>query len=74
MNLTEECFQAHPLDFNREKQTLQWNNGTRYPINGTFVDVGTHPVGRLVLPHTHALGPHLSHQPFGSFRPTPATA
>eukprot|EP00037_Helgoeca_nana_P029635 m.356205 g.356205 ORF g.356205 m.356205 type:complete len:377 (-) comp28018_c3_seq1:2541-3671(-) len=45
MNLTEECFQAHPLDFNREKQTLQWNNGTRYPINGTFVDVGTHPAG-----------------------------
>merc|ERR1711957_674375 len=26
--LTEECFQRHPLDFDRSKQVLKWNNGT----------------------------------------------
>jgi len=37
-DLTEECFQAHPLDFVREKQAIVFANGTRLPINGTFVD------------------------------------
>lgn len=44
-NLTEECFSQTPLDFDRTKQALQWKNGTRYNINGTFVDVGTYPQG-----------------------------
>lgn len=43
--LTEECFQKQPLDFVRDKQVLQWNNGTRLPIKGIFVDEGTIPAG-----------------------------
>lgn len=43
--LTEECFMKTPLEFVRNKQALQWNNGTRLPINGTFVDEGTWPAG-----------------------------
>ncbi len=42
---TEECFQKAPLEFVRHAQLLEWNNGTRYPINGTFVDQGTVPAG-----------------------------
>ena len=29
----------------KTKQVLQWNNGTRYPIPGTWVDAGTVPAG-----------------------------
>merc|ERR1712060_569374 len=39
--LTEECFQRHPLEFDRTKQTLKWNNGTlEYPMGSKaiFVD------------------------------------
>mmetsp|Transcript_39930 Transcript_39930/g.71823 ORF Transcript_39930/g.71823 Transcript_39930/m.71823 type:complete len:393 (-) Transcript_39930:125-1303(-) len=43
--LTEECFQKMPLDFDRTKQALLWNNGTRYPIKGIFVDKGVKPEG-----------------------------
>lgn len=43
--LTEECFMRMPLEFVRTKQALRWNNGTRLPINGTFVDRGTLPAG-----------------------------
>ena len=43
--LTEECFQRTPLPFNRHKQSLMWNNGTRLPLLGTWVDVGTMPAG-----------------------------
>jgi lytic starch monooxygenase len=43
--LTEECFQRHPLPFNRSKQALLFPNGTRLPIEGTFVSDGTLPVG-----------------------------
>lgn len=43
--LTEACFQKTPLEFERSAQALQWNNGTRYPIQGKFVDVGTTPAG-----------------------------
>lgn len=42
-NLTEECFQQMPLDFDRTKQALVWNNGTRFPIKGVFVDEGVWP-------------------------------
>lgn len=44
-NLTEACFQRTPLEFVRTSQALQWNNGTKYPINGTWVDTGTIPEG-----------------------------
>eukprot|EP00658_Telonema_sp_P-2_P014315 TRINITY_DN15440_c0_g1_i20.p1 TRINITY_DN15440_c0_g1~~TRINITY_DN15440_c0_g1_i20.p1 ORF type:complete len:290 (-),score=40.93 TRINITY_DN15440_c0_g1_i20:36-905(-) len=43
--LTEECFQKLPLEFVRDQQQLQWNNGTTLSINGTFVDTGTLPTG-----------------------------
>jgi len=43
--LTEECFQKHPLDFDTDKQMLQWNNGTRLPIKGTFLKEGVFPEG-----------------------------
>eukprot|EP00054_Salpingoeca_dolichothecata_P014592 m.82724 g.82724 ORF g.82724 m.82724 type:complete len:404 (-) comp21070_c0_seq3:238-1449(-) len=44
-SLTEECFQRMPLPFNRSMQALVWNNGTRYPIKGVFVDEGVMPLG-----------------------------
>ena len=34
-----------PLEFVRDKQALLWNNGTRLPIDGIFVDEGTEPKG-----------------------------
>lgn len=43
--ITETCFQKHPLDFVESKQQLQFPNGTRLPIKGTFVSVGTQPAG-----------------------------
>jgi len=43
--LTEDCFMRMPLSFERDSQGLQWKNGTRYPIKGTFVDEGTLPIG-----------------------------
>jgi len=66
--LTEECFMKTPLEFVRGKQALQWRNGTRLPIAGTFVDVGTRPAGS-----TWAMNPipridfdsHSSGQPAG---------
>jgi len=45
--LTEECFQETPLEFDIEKQALQWNNGTRMPIKGTFVTEGVVPEGSM---------------------------
>ena len=41
--MTEECFQQLPLEFDRTKQALLWNNGTRYPLKGIFVNEGTWP-------------------------------
>ena len=43
--LTEACFQRTPLAFVRSAQALVWNNGTRYPLAGVFVDEGTRPAG-----------------------------
>ena len=43
--LTEKCFQKMPLDFDRTKQQLLWNNGTRLSIPGVFLDKGTNPIG-----------------------------
>jgi len=45
--LTEECFARNPLMFDTTKQALQWNNGTRLPINGTFVTEGVYPKGSM---------------------------
>ena len=39
--LTEACFVNNPLEFNRSAQQLQWNNGTRLSIPGTWIDTGT---------------------------------
>lgn len=38
-DVTEDCFQHHPLVFDETKQQLEWLNGTRYSINGTFVSI-----------------------------------
>ena len=35
--LTEECFQKHPLDFIKGSQYLQWNNGSRLHIKGVKI-------------------------------------
>ena len=43
--LTEECFMQRPLEFDRTKQQLRWNNGTRLSIPGIWVDSGTNPPG-----------------------------
>ena len=34
-----------PLEFDRTKQALQWNNGSRTSIPGTFVTEGVRPEG-----------------------------
>jgi hypothetical protein len=34
-----------PLQFDRTKQQLRWNNGTRLSIPGAWVDKGTNPIG-----------------------------
>ena len=44
-SLTEACFQRHALAFSPGEQMLQFNDGTRQPINGTFVAAGTSPSG-----------------------------
>jgi len=36
--LTEECFQQMPLNFVRSAHSILWNNGTKRPIPGMFVD------------------------------------
>jgi len=44
--LSEECFQRTPLDFVRSAQAILWNNGSRLPITGAFVDGDVvHPKG-----------------------------
>eukprot|EP00040_Diaphanoeca_grandis_P027648 m.157851 g.157851 ORF g.157851 m.157851 type:complete len:387 (-) comp31067_c5_seq2:77-1237(-) len=43
--LDEACFMRTPLDFVRDKQALEWKNGTRLSIPGVYVDEGIIPVG-----------------------------
>lgn len=45
--LTEECFQAHPLEFSGDKHTIVYNDGSVAPfeINATELSVGTLPAG-----------------------------
>ena len=47
--LSEACFQDTPLDFDRTKQTLVWNNGTRFSMGdkAIFVTTGTFPAGSM---------------------------
>ena len=47
---SEACFQRMPLPFDRTKQALLWNNGTRLPLAGVFVDEGTTPAGSTCAP------------------------
>lgn len=59
--LTEACFQAHPLDFDVKEQGIVFDNGTVVPVpNPIFVNEGTFPQGSmwsmLPIPST-ALGP-----------------
>ena len=62
---SEACFQRLPLPFDRTKQALVWNNGTRWPMgaNAIFVDEGTVPAGstcaRLGPRPCH---PHIAHR------------
>jgi hypothetical protein len=45
--LNEECFQQQALAFNPDKHALQFNNGTKLLIEGTFVSEGTLPQGGM---------------------------
>jgi len=44
-NLTEECFQRHPLDFVAEKAGLLFPDGSKQLIKPVHVNVGTSPAG-----------------------------
>lgn len=45
MNLTEECFKMHPLDFVKNTQAVVFPNGTLHPIaNPVYVTEGVLPV------------------------------
>lgn len=43
--LSEACFKRHPLEFDQTKQAILLPNGSRFPIPGTFTNVGTEPTG-----------------------------
>jgi len=48
--LSEACFQAHPLDFVEEEQAIVFPNGTTLPLQAhqrTFVTEGTQPPGSM---------------------------
>eukprot|EP00658_Telonema_sp_P-2_P009396 TRINITY_DN13521_c0_g1_i5.p1 TRINITY_DN13521_c0_g1~~TRINITY_DN13521_c0_g1_i5.p1 ORF type:complete len:373 (-),score=70.98 TRINITY_DN13521_c0_g1_i5:444-1562(-) len=45
--LTEECFQEHPLDFVPSKQAIVTRNNTLIPVDGVFVSQGTYPPGSM---------------------------
>jgi len=59
-NLTEACFQSHPLQFNTSAQAIYYSNGKVVPIQGLFVTEGVTPLGsmwsRIPIPSTW-LGP-----------------
>jgi len=44
-NITEECFQAHHLEFEGDLSWIIDNNDTMVPFNRTTVNVGTFPEG-----------------------------
>eukprot|EP00656_Telonema_subtile_P058353 TRINITY_DN9861_c0_g1_i1.p1 TRINITY_DN9861_c0_g1~~TRINITY_DN9861_c0_g1_i1.p1 ORF type:complete len:290 (-),score=43.71 TRINITY_DN9861_c0_g1_i1:321-1190(-) len=41
--VTEECFQKHPLDFKGENSRILWANGTSYPFPRVSTNQGTNP-------------------------------
>ena len=45
--LSEECFQAHPLEFTGATHTIRYNDGSRkdFAINASTVSEGTKPAG-----------------------------
>ena len=43
----QACFQRHPLPFNPNAHSLQFNDGSRQPIAGTFVAAGVSPEGSV---------------------------
>eukprot|EP00040_Diaphanoeca_grandis_P015763 m.80821 g.80821 ORF g.80821 m.80821 type:complete len:364 (-) comp25352_c0_seq1:337-1428(-) len=43
--VTEECFQQHPLDFASDQHLLEFYDGTTMNITGTYVKDGVLPVG-----------------------------
>lgn len=84
-DLTEACFQRHPLKFNTAKQALLFPNGTRLPIKGTFVSDGTLPLGSMwamnpIPPRclgghdTKPYDPCRSGQVYPNCKPCPGTA
>eukprot|EP00729_Bicosta_minor_P000234 gene234-15956_t len=72
--LTEECFQAHPLDFNQNEQAIVFTNGSIFKIPGTFVSEGTTPAGStwsMIPIPTDALGPRCLPGPLDNNNTTP---
>jgi hypothetical protein len=72
--LTEECFQSHPLDFNQDEQAIVFKNGTLFKIPGTFVSNGVLPVGStwsMIPIPTTALGPRCLAGPMDNNNTTP---
>jgi len=49
--LSEDCFQRHPLDFVQDQQGIVFENSTVLPISGKFVNKGTFPVGSMWSAH-----------------------
>eukprot|EP00041_Stephanoeca_diplocostata_P012818 m.215583 g.215583 ORF g.215583 m.215583 type:complete len:367 (+) comp19104_c0_seq1:91-1191(+) len=45
--LTEECFQSHPLDFVEGSQAVVFPNGTLFPVTATIVTEGVQPAGSM---------------------------
>jgi lytic starch monooxygenase len=58
--LSEECFQKHPLPF-AGAVALEWQNGSRLEIQGRFLSNGTVPAGsawaRQPMPYSNANTP-----------------
>jgi hypothetical protein len=74
--LTEDCFQAHPLDFKEGSQRLQWNDGRQQPIKGVYVSGNkTTPANsmwaRLPIPARCLGGSCSSKQPYCQPCPLP---
>jgi hypothetical protein len=55
-NLTEACFQKHPMDFVRDRHALLLGDGTKIPIAGVFTNTGPSPLHLGSAPHSRWLG------------------
>ena len=67
--LSEECFQQTPLNFT-QRSWLEFRNGSRLQITGTYLSTGTTPPNSTwaLLPLPFVTGPRQIQQ-FGSFPP-----